>query len=170
MFAENHAYVTPWDVKQIIAMKAVQFAGFSQHDSQEMLSFLLENLHEDVNKVAKKPYVEYKDSANRADSDISKEFWDGFLKREQSLLVDLFYGQLKSRVQCTQCEHVSLTFDPFNMLSLPIPTSKNLSFFVKFVPYELNQDHIEFQLSVGEFVTVSELKQKVNDFLKKWRP
>lgn len=40
-----------------------------------MLSVLLETLHEDVNEVSKKPYVEYKDSQNRTDEEISKEYW-----------------------------------------------------------------------------------------------
>jgi len=47
-----------------------------------MLSFLLENLHEDVNAISKKPYVEYKDSGERSDAEIAKEYWDGLLKRE----------------------------------------------------------------------------------------
>lgn len=83
---------------------------------------LLETLHEDVNRISKKPYVEYKDSNARSDAEISKEYWEGFLKREDSLFVKLFYGQLKSRVQCTQCDNISLSFDPFNVLSLPIPS------------------------------------------------
>lgn len=57
-----------------------------------MLSFLLETLHEDLNDVTSKPYVEYKDSDNREDEIISKEYWEGFKKREKSLFVDLFYG------------------------------------------------------------------------------
>lgn len=63
-----------------------------------MLSVLLETMHEDVNEISKKPYVEYKDSDDRTDEEISKEFWDGFRRREKSIFVDLFYGQLKSRV------------------------------------------------------------------------
>jgi ubiquitin C-terminal hydrolase len=47
-----------------------------------MLSFLLETLHEDLNDITKKPYIEYKDSENREDSDVSQEYWDGFRKRE----------------------------------------------------------------------------------------
>ena len=43
-----------------------------------MLSVVLETLHEDVNSVAKKPYVEVKDSNGRADEIVAKEQWDGF--------------------------------------------------------------------------------------------
>ena len=36
-------------------------------------------------------------------------------------LTDLFVGQLKSMLKCCDCEHTSITFDPFWDLSLPIP-------------------------------------------------
>lgn len=35
--------------------------------------------------------------------------------------MDLFHGQLKSKVMCTACGHESVRFDPFNYLSLPLP-------------------------------------------------
>lgn len=57
-----------------------------------MLSFLLETLHEDLNDVGSKPYIEQKDSDGRKDEEVSAEYWDGFKKREKSLFVDLFYG------------------------------------------------------------------------------
>jgi ubiquitin C-terminal hydrolase len=44
-----------------------------------MLSFLLETLHEDLNDITKKPYVEYKDSNDRQDDEVSREYWEGFL-------------------------------------------------------------------------------------------
>ena len=40
---------------------------------------LLENMHEDCNQVTKKPYVESKDSNNRSDAVVAKEYWEGFL-------------------------------------------------------------------------------------------
>lgn len=35
--------------------------------------------------------------------------------------MDLFHGQLKSKVTCKVCGHESVRFDPFNYLSLPLP-------------------------------------------------
>ena len=35
-----------------------EFLGFAQQDSQELLAFLLDGLHEDLNRVRKKPYYE----------------------------------------------------------------------------------------------------------------
>ena len=92
MYLGSERYISPWYVKKVLAFKARQFAGFAQHDSQEMLSVLLETMHEDVNKVSEKPYVEYKDSMGRPDHEISEEYWSGFKRREKSIFVDLFYG------------------------------------------------------------------------------
>lgn len=46
---------------------APQFSGYQQQDSQELLAFLLDGLHEDLNRIKKKPYVEIQDSNNRPD-------------------------------------------------------------------------------------------------------
>jgi hypothetical protein len=47
-----------------------------------MLTVILETLHEDVNAVSRKPYVEYSEKPDRSDKEISQEFWTGFKKRE----------------------------------------------------------------------------------------
>ena len=46
---------------------APQFSGYQQQDSQELMAFLLDGLHEDLNRIRKKPYVELKDAGNRPD-------------------------------------------------------------------------------------------------------
>lgn len=46
---------------------ASQFLGYQQHDSQELLSFLLDGLHEDLNRVKNKEYIELRDADGRLD-------------------------------------------------------------------------------------------------------
>jgi ubiquitin C-terminal hydrolase len=58
LYAGTHRSLAPWDVKSWVARKAIQFQGFAQHDCQEMLSVLLETMHEDCNSISKKPYIE----------------------------------------------------------------------------------------------------------------
>ena len=50
------------------------------------------------------------------------ESWKRYIRRDDSHLVDLFVGQLKSTLQCTHCNHESVTFEPFWDLSLGIPS------------------------------------------------
>ena len=46
----------PRDFKHKIALHAPAFSGYAQHDTQELLAFLLDGLHEDLNRILKKPY------------------------------------------------------------------------------------------------------------------
>lgn len=47
------------------------------------------------------------------------------------------YGQLKSTVRCLDCGNISVTFDPFLTLSLPI--TRPTLFHVALVPYEFSR-------------------------------
>lgn len=60
------------------------FSGYNQHDSGELITYLLDGLHEDLNRVKVKPYVETKDYDGRPDPIIAIEQWQNFLKRNQS--------------------------------------------------------------------------------------
>ena len=44
-----------------------QFSGYQQQDSQELMAFLLDGLHEDLNRIKEKPYLEVKDADGRLD-------------------------------------------------------------------------------------------------------
>lgn len=46
---------------------APQFSGYQQNDSHELLAFLLDGLHEDLNRIRKKPYIQLKDAEGRPD-------------------------------------------------------------------------------------------------------
>ena len=41
-----------------------------------------------------KPYIELKDSAGRPDKEVAQEAWENHRKRNQSIIVDLFQGQV----------------------------------------------------------------------------
>jgi ubiquitin carboxyl-terminal hydrolase 4/11/15 len=71
--------------------------------------------------VKKKPYLESKDSEGRPDEIVAAEAWSMHKQREDSIVVDTFHGQLKSHVTCKNCQKVSVKFDAFSSLSLPLP-------------------------------------------------
>ena len=71
--------------------------------------------------MTKKPYIEMSEEPNRSDAVVAKEFWDAFLARNRSIIVDLMYGQLKSTVTCLSCGRIATNFDPFLSVQLPIP-------------------------------------------------
>ena len=58
---EEAPVVTPWSFKKIVGNFQPMFSGFAQHDSAELLNFVLDGIHEDLNRVIKKPYYEMPD-------------------------------------------------------------------------------------------------------------
>ncbi len=103
--------VVPREFKATIGRFAPSFAGYGQQDSQELLAFLLDGLHEDLNRIYKKPYIEKPDwKDGGTDEDLAlmgKDCWEGYQKRNDSIIVDLFQGQLKSTLVCPDCQKVS---------------------------------------------------------------
>lgn len=52
------------------------------------------------------------------------------------MIVDIFHGLLKSTVNCPQCSKISVTFDPFCYLSLPLPVKKERQLEIFWVPLD----------------------------------
>ena len=67
MWSGQHQSFAPRAFKLQVGRFAPQFSGYQQHDAQELLTFLLDGLHEDLNRIFKKPYVEMKDADGRPD-------------------------------------------------------------------------------------------------------
>ena len=63
---------------------------------------------------------------SRPDLVVAQEAWENHIIRNRSIIVDLFHGQLKSKVTCKVCGHESVRFDPFTYLSLPLPMESSV--------------------------------------------
>ncbi|KAL5726749.1 ubiquitinyl hydrolase 1 [Ranunculus cassubicifolius] len=122
VWSSRGAPVAPREFKTKLARFAPQFSGYNQHDSQELLAFLLDGLHEDLNRVKLKPYIELKDANGRPDDEVANECWEIHKARNDSVIVDVCQGQYKSTLVCPVCNKVSVTFDPFMYLTLPLPS------------------------------------------------
>src|SRR6202012_4331452 len=102
---------SPREFKQTIARLAPSFSGYQEQDSQEFLAFLLDGLHEDLNRILKKPYVEkpeWEGGGPRELMELAQKSWDGYMMRNDSVIVDLFQGQYKSTLICPECSKVGV--------------------------------------------------------------
>ncbi|KJE90982.1 Usp8 protein, variant 2 [Capsaspora owczarzaki ATCC 30864] len=140
---------SPSDFLGAVCRFGPQFAGGEQHDSQELLAFLLDGLHEDLNTkgltknnqqlitqsdgtralVAALPNRDQQEEEDEARRNMPVELraeraWQRYKQRNDSVIVDMFQGLFKSSIQCDVCRHASITFSPFMFLSLPIPLDK----------------------------------------------
>uniref|UniRef100_A0A8C5LFH4 Ubiquitin carboxyl-terminal hydrolase 15 n=1 Tax=Jaculus jaculus TaxID=51337 RepID=A0A8C5LFH4_JACJA len=104
IWSGKFSYVTPRAFKMQVGRFAPQFSGYQQQDCQELL-----------------------DADGRPDKMVAEESWENHLKRNDSFIVDIFHGLFKSTLLCPECAKISVTFDPFCYLTLPLPMKKECS-------------------------------------------
>ena len=68
--------------------------------------------------------------------EVARETWQDYTRRNNSVIVDIFHGLLKSTLVCPQCNKISVKFDPFCYLSVPLPVKKERQIEVFFVPLD----------------------------------
>ncbi|KAK1332694.1 hypothetical protein QTO34_007377 [Cnephaeus nilssonii] len=157
MWSGRDAHVAPRMFKTQVGRFAPQFSGYQQQDSQELLAFLLDGLHEDLNRVKKKPYLELQDANGRPDAVVAKEAWENHRLRNDSVIVDTFHGLFKSTLVCPECAKVSVTFDPFCYLTLPLPLKKDRVMEVFLVPADPRCRPAQYRVTVPLMGAVSDL-------------
>lgn len=142
------------------------FSGYMQQDSQEFLAFLLDSLHEDLNRIMKKEYIE-KPSLSPGDDvndwnvvkKLADDTWKMHLKRNCSVITDLFVGMYKSTLYCPECQNVSITFDPYNDVTLPLPVDTVWGKTVKIFP--MNSPPLLLEVELSKSSTYIDLKNYV---------
>ena len=64
--------------------------------------------------------------------------WKYHLLRNKSIIVDMMQAQYKSTLCCPRCNNVSVTYDPYMMLSLPIPQNDIYSAIYYYMPFDIS--------------------------------
>ena len=157
-------YIAPRDFKWKLERFAPQFAGYQQHDSQELLGYLLDGLHEDLNRIKKKPYVEITDSNPQTFEEeikCAEEAWEKHKSRNDSVIVDWFQGQLKSKLVCPVCGKISITFDPMMYLSLPLPMKQTKRVKVNIVYPDQSAAPLRMFVTVPKLGNISDITREV---------
>uniref|UniRef100_A0A8C2KXH4 Ubiquitin carboxyl-terminal hydrolase n=1 Tax=Cyprinus carpio TaxID=7962 RepID=A0A8C2KXH4_CYPCA len=157
MWLSRSSYVAPRTFKTQVGRFAPQFSGYQQQDSQELLAFLLDGLHEDLNRVKKKPYLALRDAEGRPDEIVAKEAWANHRLRNDSIIVDIFHGLFKSTLVCPECSKVSVTFDPFCYLTLPLPMKKDRTMEVFLVRTDPQFRPMQYRVVVPKMGVVADL-------------
>ncbi|CAH2277958.1 ubiquitin carboxyl-terminal hydrolase 15 isoform X1 [Pelobates cultripes] len=157
MWSGKYSYVTPRAFKTQVGRFAPQFSGYQQQDCQELLAFLLDGLHEDLNRIRKKPYIQLKDADGRPDKVVAEEAWENHIKRNDSIIVDIFHGLFKSTLVCPECAKISVTFDPFCYLTLPLPMKKERSLEVYLVRMDPLSKPMQYKVIVPKIGNMMDL-------------
>eukprot|EP01063_Lacrimia_lanifica_P018232 TRINITY_DN25174_c0_g1_i1.p1 TRINITY_DN25174_c0_g1~~TRINITY_DN25174_c0_g1_i1.p1 ORF type:complete len:561 (+),score=105.78 TRINITY_DN25174_c0_g1_i1:50-1684(+) len=127
--SSGHHAIKPVEMFNAIRKWRPSFSGYGQQDAQEFLRFTLEGIHEELNKVLKAPpYEELNDRDEETTQQTSDRWWRYHTARDDSLIYDIFGGQLKSDTQCQECHTHHYAFDPYLDLSVPLPKQSSSVF------------------------------------------
>lgn len=119
--------ISPRDFKITIGKINDQFSSYDQQDSQELLLFLMDGLHEDLNKADNRKRYKEEENDHLDDVAAADLAWSKHKALNESIIVALFQGQFKSTVQCLTCHRKSRTFETFMYLSLPLASTSKCS-------------------------------------------
>ena len=118
--------VAPVKLKEKFGQKHHLFAGYGQNDTQEFCRILLEDMNNELNDVKKKkPYVELKTSG-KSKIQCDREFDENFRGRENSIVMDSFYGQIINIFTC-KCGFKDYSFQKVLDLPLLLQTNNAIS-------------------------------------------
>ncbi|TRZ01985.1 hypothetical protein DNTS_024159 [Danionella cerebrum] len=121
----QYKVISPQDFKLTICKINSRFNSYEHQDSQELLLFLMDGLHEDLNKADKRRGYREEEIDHLDDGSAADLAWSKHLQMNLSIIVALFQGQFKSSVQCVSCQRKSRSFEPFMYLTLEMsPGSK----------------------------------------------
>lgn len=163
----NSSVLTPSDLKYIVGEKCPQFAGYGQQDSHELMTFMLDGIHEDLNRCKEKPYIDGINGDGSNDLEVADESWNRYLKRNDSIIVDIFQGQIRSTLLCPNCQKTTVVFDPYMALSLPITKPTTTTFPFRFIPYDYLGEIQKFKVVLPNNFTIEKAQQLICDVLER---
>jgi ubiquitin C-terminal hydrolase len=122
----------PVKFKEIVGEINNQFKNNDQQDAQELINFLLDVLHEEINLKDEKEYIPNPEWHDYTEEELATEYWANNMRRNVSFIHSIFLGQMKSTLECDACGTNKISFETFSNLILPIPQKKTINLEVVF--------------------------------------
>lgn len=163
--SEGSTSFSPKGFKNMLGKANSLFSGYGQQDSQEFVSWLVDALHEDLNRIHKKPYFENPDSDDNTFRDpeaikaLGEVYRSNHKARNDSVAMDLFSGFYKNTMVCPTCEKVSITFDPYSQLTLQLPVEQTWQHTITYIP--LHGKPFQLEVDIDKNATIKTLKEYV---------
>ena len=165
LWIEDNKSINPIDLRYAISQYYSWYNNNAQHDSHEFLLNLLNCLHEETNKENIKGLIKfYEEPKLESESDISasKRFWSLFKRTNNSIITNLFYGQIRNVLKCLSCAYTQTNFEVFNILLLEIPNLKKIN--ILLIP----SNNIKTNIQISLFISDSALFIDIGIYIKQF--
>ena len=110
-YNNNKNSYSPYSLKNIISEKDPLFKGVAANDSKDLINFLLQELHKELNKSVNNDSKPNYDISKQYDRNFMlNSFMNNFKKNDQSIISDLFFGVCEIQTECQLCKQKMINF------------------------------------------------------------
>ena len=113
---EGKSYYTPRDFKDIISQMNPLFQGIAANDSKDLIIFLYETMHNEINK---QEYQNYQ-AQNILNNQELANFRNDYYSKNNSLFIKTFYFEQQGELGCLNCKTNKLSYTIYNIIIFPL--------------------------------------------------
>ena len=117
----NNKSYSPYTFKEVLSKENPLFEGIAANDSKDLINFLLERFHQELNKENpnnNSNMISQEDQSN--EQLMLKLFLQEFQKKFNSPISNFFYGVLETKSQCLGCNIIKFNFQVYSFLEFPL--------------------------------------------------
>ena len=115
---------SPYSFKEVLSQENELFAGIQANDSKDLINFLIERMHQELNVVNPNKSNNNDDNMNQLDQtnelEMLKTFIEEFHQKFNSPISNLFYGILETKTRCQGCSVIKFNFQIYSFLEFPL--------------------------------------------------
>ena len=117
----NNKPYSPYSFKDVLSQENDLFAGIQANDSKDLINFLIERLHQELNVIKENNNNENFYQINQLNENEALQFFlKDFTSSFNSIISKLFYGILETKSQCKGCNMIKFNFQLYSFLEFPL--------------------------------------------------
>ena len=116
-FGQTSNAFSPNEFKKVIGLYNPQFRSFDANDSKDLILYLLQSMHEELNYYGDKAYINI-GQPNQLDRFMTFTFFNQTYNwRNFSIISQIFYGTYENITKCKECNNFIYNFQKFEFIS-----------------------------------------------------
>ena len=112
----SETYYAPKEFKEIISKMNPLFKGIQANDSKDLVLFIYENIHRELNNPSENPIDVNLDNIRNE----LKLFRNNYYPQNYSIISKIFYYEQTSIMQCKRCNFMTYNYNIMNMIIFPL--------------------------------------------------
>jgi len=124
----NNKSISPNEFKEKLSQENPLFAGVAANDSKDLINFLIERLHNELN-INKNTNGNNNNYILQNENQLNEQtmlniFINEFSSKYNSIISNLFYGILETKSQCQKCKYIKYNFQIYSFIEFPLEKVK----------------------------------------------